>query len=104
MVLMLYFSHNFSRRSVPKVAPKTPRETSVADAGVPFLVLILKKKRKKDRGSTSVNLICVASTEGSRKNLKTALAKWEIHSREKEHWKEGGAFAHHPLMASISMP
>lgn len=34
--------HRFNKRSIPTVAPKTPRETSVGAAGVPFLVLILE--------------------------------------------------------------
>lgn len=41
VVLIPYLSHSFRRRSIPTVAPKIPRETSVGFAGDPFLVLIL---------------------------------------------------------------
>lgn len=41
VVLMLYLSQSLSRRSIPTVAPKTPRDMSVGLAGVPLRVFIL---------------------------------------------------------------
>lgn len=41
VALMLYLSQSFSRRSMPTVAPKTPRETSVGLAGLPSRVFSL---------------------------------------------------------------
>lgn len=38
---MLYLSHNFSSRSIPTVAPKMPRDTSVRSGIWPSSVLIL---------------------------------------------------------------
>jgi hypothetical protein len=41
VVLILYLSQSLSRRSIPTVAPKIPREISVGLAGTPVLVFSL---------------------------------------------------------------
>ena len=49
VVLMLYFSHNFNRRSTPTVAPKMPRETSVQPPLLFILHLLLAYLRSAYR-------------------------------------------------------
>jgi hypothetical protein len=44
VALMLYFPQSLRRRSMPIVAPKTPREMSVGFAGLPSFVLILGRQ------------------------------------------------------------
>lgn len=45
VALMLYLSHSLSRRSIPTVAPNTPREMSVGLAGAPVLVFSLEDQQ-----------------------------------------------------------